>query len=139
MPAFASITINDGATTPLAHVFGPVTITRDGVEAQFADRAAGIPLGYNDLSIAVREPTANGTVFKHSVVLEMPVLEAATGPNAQGFTPAPQLAFTCTARVEMLLPTRSSVQNRKDLHTLIANLFANANFKSSIENLENYH
>lgn len=134
MTAIANIVINDGANTPVAHTFAPVTT--DGQRAEFADRSAGVPLGYNTLVLSVRPPVKDGLVYKTVVEIKTPILEAATGPNAQGFTPAPTWAYGLVARLEILSSTRSTLQNRKDLLAFMRNALANSAIQSAIYDFE---
>lgn len=134
MPAISSIVINDGATTPVAHTFAPVST--DGSRAEFADRSGGIPIGYNSFMLSVRPPVKDGSVYKTTVSIMTPVLEAATGPNAQGFTPAPTLGYSLRANIEFLSSTRSTLQNRKDLLAYVKNCLSNALVVSAVQDFE---
>lgn len=138
MPALGNVVINDGATTPVAHTFSPVGI--DGNAANFADRSGGIPVGYGKLTIALREPTNGGNgVYKASVKILIPTLEQTSPSTATGIQPAPTVAYTTTAHLDILMPARSSLQNRKDILAYVKNVLANATLVSVVENLENVY
>lgn len=126
MPQLASITINDGATTPVAHVFAPVTT--DGQAASLAERV-GSPFAYPKMGISVRPPVNNGQgLYKVALSLNLPVTKTVEG--------SPMLDFEHKVKVEILLSERSTGQNRKDALALMANLLASATVKTVVENLE---
>lgn len=135
MSAIASMTINDGQATPVAHTFAPVTITPEGV-AFWADRASGIALGYPKISASLREPTANSRVYKLTLKIVTPVLEVTSPSTASGIQPAPTKAYDLTAVVDMLLPERSSLAERKNIAAYLKNTLANAIFTNMVENFE---
>lgn len=58
MPSIAAITINDGATTPVSHVFAPIDV-RDGVGELAERRASGSMIGENKLGLSTRRVSAS--------------------------------------------------------------------------------
>lgn len=138
MPAFGTITINDGAASPVAHAFDPVEI--DGILASYADRSGGIPIGYGVLSISLRKPANMSTgVYKATVKVSIPTLEVTSPSTATGIQPAPTTAYTCVAAMDFLLPGRSTLANRKDVLAYAKNALANAAVVAVIQNLENVY
>lgn len=125
MPALATITINDGATTPVAHAYTPVTT--DGLIASMKERV-GVPVGYPSLGVSVRPPVKGGEVYKERFTLALPVTAVVNGVTV--------VDYTNTGTIELLLSERSTTQNRKDLRVLLANLLAHATIVSVVENLE---
>lgn len=59
MPAIASLTINDGLASPVAHTFAPVSVT--GTKAKWADRSPTIPAGFRTISHELLEPNGSRT------------------------------------------------------------------------------
>lgn len=138
MPAIGNITINDGATTPVAHTFAPVGV--DGSLAEYADRAGGIPVGYGKITISVRGPqNAVSGVYKVQVKVLVPTLDVTSPSTSSGIQPAPTVAYTTACMMDFLLPSRSSLQNRKDVLAYVKNLLGNTVITSVVENLESVY
>jgi hypothetical protein len=136
MPAIGNIVIADGQATPVNRTFSPVGINSDLV-ATYENRATGIPVGYDSLSIGLRRPSKANRNFKVSVRLALPVLEVTSPSTQSGIQPAPTKAYDCTAFVDFVLPERCSQQNRKDLITLLRNALAGSGvIDVVVQNLE---
>lgn len=127
MPQMAIITINDGKTTPVAHVFSPQTT--NGTDATFMNRAALTPAGYESLSINVRGPGGSKTAA-HRVTgsITLPVMGVVNGQDVVTKVSKFDYAFS--------LSQASTLQDRKDLRVLAANLLSSAIFASVVENTE---
>lgn len=139
MPAIGNIVVNDGATTPVAHTYAPAGI--DGINARYADRASGIPIGYNTIDLSLRAPSAKSLepMYLATFRVKTPVLEVTSPSTASGIQPAPTVAYTLIGESKFWMPERSSLQNRKDLLAMHKNLLANAVVTSVIENLESVY
>lgn len=133
MPTFGNIVLNDGAATPVAHTFAPETIS--GTIAKYADRAGGIPIGYNSLWIDVRPAKGNG-IWKESVTLIAPILEQTSPSTASGIQPAPTVAYYSTFKGDWMYSNRSTLQNRKDHKAFVKNFNGHATHDSIVENME---
>ncbi len=140
MPAIGNIVIADGQTTPVNHTFSPVGINADMV-AMWDDRSPGYAIGYNNLSVSLRKPSNGGGArnYKAQLKLVLPTLEVTSPSTSTGIQPAPTKAYDCMVNVEFVLPERSSVQNRKDLLTLLKNALAHATVTSVVQDLENVY
>lgn len=125
MPQLAPIVINDGAATPVAHTFSPVTT--DGFLAVSKERV-GVPVGYPSLEETVRPPVKGGEVYKLKTVLKIPVVANVDGSSV--------VVRTAQGTVEMLFHESSSEQERKDLRVMLANYLGNATTIQVIEKLE---
>lgn len=133
MAQIANITINDGKATPLAHLFTPTNI--NGPVATLHERiASGLAIGYPHISIAVKAAEGFEGVNRVTVSLRVPQMEILSG-NANGYTPAPKVAYFDAGKAEFLLPGRSTVANRKDLRVMMINLLQNAIVIDSVDNL----
>lgn len=135
MPAIANMTINDGATTPVAHTFAPVNIDANGV-AKWADRSGGIALGFPLVSQCVRVPSKTSRNYRVTVKVATPVLEVTSPSTASGIQPAPTKAYDLLATMELVLPERSSLAERKNLIAYMKNYLANAVITAAVENFE---
>lgn len=127
MSAFANIVLNDGQATPVAHTFSPKTCI--GTTAIYEDRSSGTAISYKKLQLDTKD-TAN--LRRIHVRVQDPVLEAITGSNPAGFTPAPQVAFYCDFDGTFTVHSRSSLQNREDLIAYVSNLMNDAVLKALV-------
>lgn len=134
MATVASIVINDGASTPVAHTFAPSRVAPELVTYQ--DRSAGVVAGFNILSIGTRYADKKNGAQKVTVRMALPTLAVTAPTTTTGIQPVPVAAFECFANIEFVLPSPSSVQNRKDLITLVKNALANAAIYSAVVDLD---
>lgn len=135
MTAFAALTINDGATTPVARTFTPVKIDSEQI-AKYQDKSGGIPVGYPTITLQVREPNKQSKAYRVVSKVVLPVLEQTSPSTATGIQPAPTVAYNLIASVDMVLPERCVLQDRKHLNAFVKNLLANALLTSAVENTE---
>jgi hypothetical protein len=131
----ASITINDGATTPVAHSFTPVNVNSDGV-AKYSDKALGIAIGYPIITLQPKESNKQNRSNKVLGKVALPVLEQVAGSTNTGFTPAPVVAYTLYFNFDFALPDRCTLQNRKDILAYAKNLIGNALLASLVQDGE---
>lgn len=136
MPAIGNLVLNNGEATPVAKTFTPEQIDSKGV-ARYADNSGGISIGAPTIAISNRKQANGG----HRVRLDIayPVLEAAAGTNAAGFTPADQVAYTCRSNHEFILPARCSKSDREDVIAFAKNLLSDAVAEALVEDLENVY
>jgi len=136
MTAIAALTLADGQGTPVNHTFNPVNIDNVGV-AKWADRSGGIALGFPTVSFSLRNPTQSSRAYKLTAKVVTPVLEVTSPSTASGIQPAPTLAYNLIATLDMVLPERSTVAQRKDLLAFLKNYLANAAvMTAAVENFE---
>jgi hypothetical protein len=134
MAAIASVVINDGQATPVAHTFAPVNIVGD--VAKWADRSGGIALGYPIITQSLRMPTSGSRMYKLTQRIVVPTLEVTSPSTMTGIQPAPTLAYNLMCNVDWLLPERSTLQERKNLKAFLKNLLAHANTTTASEDFE---
>lgn len=135
MSAIAALTLADGQTTPVNHTFNPVNIDSAGI-AKWADRSGGIALGYPVVTFSLRSPTKTSRNFKLTAKVVTPILEVTSPSTSTGIQPAPTKAYDLLATIDMVLPERSSVAQRKDLLAYLKNFLANAVMTAAVENQE---
>lgn len=121
MATFADISLADGLATPVIHTFK--TKTSSGRVAIWEDRVTGIPVGYNKLTVETKD---NDLVRRVRFSIALPTLEAVSGANGQGFTPAATVAYVHRFNGEFLLPQRGVALNRKDILAYVKNALSNA-------------
>lgn len=134
MPAIGTITLNDGQATPAAHSFIPAGVP-NGL-AMWNDISGGVALGYPTVTLSTRRPTKGSRAFKATAKVVVPVLEQTSPSTATGIQPAPTLAYNLVANVDLVMPERSTLAQRKDMAAYTKNFLANSVMTSVIENLE---
>lgn len=135
MASLATLTINDGQATPVAHNFDPTGPDRNGV-ITYEDRSGGVPLGYPTITLHKQSPRGQSTVYRVKGAVNVPVLETATGTDPNGYVPGPAVAYVNRANVEFILPRRSANAERKDLRAYLVNLVSDAVAQAMVEDLE---
>lgn len=137
MTAIATITISDGAGSPVSHVFTP--IGRDEKGVMWLEQTTPTPtnvlgakrLGYKH----TRDMNPKNQLTGRSVVdwsLAYPTLET-LGTSDSGLTPPPTVAYITECRTTFRLPDRASAQECKDVRVLMKNLYADTQFISTID------
>lgn len=126
MPAIATITINDGATTPVAHNFTPVNAS--GGIGLFKERVGATPDAYPVLSVSVREPSKTQSVYQVEEKIRIPVTAVVDGVT--------KVVRYNEAIVTYKLHRQSAEQERKDIRVLVANLTAHNATVQAVEKLE---
>lgn len=137
MTAFANITINDGAASPVARTFSARSIA-DGI-AKWQETTGGIAVGFPTITASLREPLKNqkngARVYRGTLKITYPVLEVVNASTYNGITPAPTKAYDCVMNVDFTFPERSTQQDRKHARAFLANALAQADLKALIEDL----
>lgn len=134
MAALANITINDAATTPVAHTFNP---SRNGDVFVWEDRSGGIPAGYHRITLQQRGPTKDSKAMKYTLRIWHKTLEQTSASTATGIQPAPTEAYSCFFAGDFTMPMRATEQNRKDLVAFVTNGLANALLKNALTSSDN--
>lgn len=122
MAAIASISINDGKSTPVAHVFVP-TATFPAQYRNGNSSASSNGLAFDETIKVSGTVNANGI---SKVVVELKVPRVAT---SDGVTPFE------TARAEFLIEKTATMAARKDLRVMLANALMHAQVEDTIDNL----
>jgi hypothetical protein len=130
MAAIAALTLTDAAGTPVNHTYIPMDCTSQ--LASWAETASGIAIGMPKATMQLAE---NGDNFKLTVKLVTPVLETITG-DAGGYTPTPKVAYELLGKAELILPKRSSLQQRKDLKAMFIDLMGDAVVTAAVQSFE---
>ena len=132
MAAFAPVNVagitSDTVLTTSATVgydatYTPIGYVQPGI-AKWENQASGISVGFPTLTLAVRPPTKGSRINKVSARLSIPTLEAVSGANVAGLTPAAQKAYEVSALLEFLLPERSTQAERLILINQLVALLA---------------
>lgn len=126
MPAIGNIVINDAETTPVAHTFSPVTT--DGALAKLANRAAGVPVGYETMSIELRPPAQANAAYRLLIKGNDPTTAVVDGTDAVVRNNSVDFAVN--------FAQSSTAQERKNWLKMMSNLLAHATIVTVVENLE---
>jgi hypothetical protein len=137
MPAAGNISISD--SVPVARVFNPVNVNKNGVDS-YENRASGIYIGYDRLSIGITRPGQSGPKsarnLQTKVRLVVPTLETLSGSTLSGIIAAPSLAYACVLEMTAWMPERSTYLDRNNAFTLFRQALANATTNSAVLNGE---
>jgi hypothetical protein len=131
MAAITALTLPNGEASPVTKTFTPMDCT--SALATWTDRSSGISIGMPTITQSL---TVGGDVNKVIAKVVLPILEAVAGDDENGFTPAPKVAYTLTAKLEMVLPARSTLAQRKDLTAFIYNLVKEGPFETAVYDYE---
>lgn len=138
MPALATLVINDGQATPVAHNFLPQKI--EGGIATFADRSSGLSIGYPRVSIKVDEANPRRPTNKCTVKIVVPVLAVTAPTTMTGIQPLPTLAHNAVFEGTFVTHQSCSSAVKDDLWAYTKNLFASTTIlMPSVKNAETYY
>lgn len=145
MPQMASIVINDGQATPVAHTFAPST--SQGEVFMFEDRSGGIAIGYPSISMSYKRPApgmngdasnANSRVHRIRVKIAVPTLESTSAATGTGIPPAPTISHVHMQNAEWVMPEKGTLQERKNLVAYAKNLLSDANVLKVLQDQETW-
>lgn len=132
MPSNANIVINDGASTPVAHTFKPLSVVGD--IASFREVTSnGIPVGNNVLSYSVKAPTNGSLMYTIKLKLAKPKVITITDTSGKTVT---TVARTDLVDLTVKVGSDSTAQERKDLRVLLSNAVINALLAQAMDDLE---
>lgn len=130
MAAIANVVLADGQSTPVNRTFNPADCT--SALASWSDRTGGVNIGFPQLTLSLtKQPSGSKLVGK--VVL--PVLETISG-DAGGYNPIPKVGYELLGKFEIVLPDRSTLQDRKNIQAFTKNFLANAVVSTAVEGYE---
>jgi len=141
MPEQAAIVLVDTTPTPdVNYTFGPVK--QSGDEASWAERSGGIPIGYGQLSISIRPPSAKSLEKYYLVTarVTIPTLEVTSPSTMTGIQPAPTVAYKHIAEVKFWLSDRGTSDERLKLRDFASYLVGDtAQLQPILQNLEGFN
>lgn len=90
----ADFTVFDGAATPVSHILRTDGVSREGplVTASWKEANALVPDGAQTRAFQMRQTLRSGTI-KSTSRIDVAVMEAVSGVNAQGYTAPPKVAY----------------------------------------------
>lgn len=134
MAAIAPISIVDGQSTPVTHVFNPVTSVpptyrRNGVAGQAVIAQEMI---VTNVKLAKQADGVNIVTIGFAI----PVSEVPSGASSSGYVAPPAIAHTMRGKFEFFLHNRSEAVGRRDLRVLGSNLLKDPQIIALIDQLE---
>lgn len=138
MANIANIVLNDAQATPVAHTFAPASV--EAGRAVLEDRASGVYIGYNKLTLTLSRPTGQPKSATRNLVLgvkmETPKMETVSSSTVAGIAPAPTVSYRPFAELKVTVPERSVLQDRKDLQKFMREVLANPFVTDMFEKFE---
>lgn len=134
MGAIAAISLPDAATTPVTHVYSPMSVKGD--TGSWANQAPSLPIGFETIGCTLTDPSGSVSVYRQNTAMRLPVLKTTTDTGGNSVT---TVDYWLEANVEFKLPARSTLQNRKDLRKLFVGLLGDAQVVSQVENLQHVY
>lgn len=120
-----TLTLTDAAGTPVNRSYPLVQTTPDLSVWKDLTTNSGVPSGAGVASLSLKENAAGTTRLTGKLVLpSMETLDGATYATK---------AFECIGSFDLVFPARSSLQNRKDLRAMFADLLSDALVTSAVE------
>jgi hypothetical protein len=128
MAQLATITVFDGASTPVSHSLPGVEVLREGLpvttKAIWREQIAGLPEGAQLTLTQLKKKLPSG-VSVHISRVEVPVMEQASGVNAQGYTAPPKVAYTDTFELVSKVSARSTEVTKRIAMQVLINWISN--------------
>lgn len=137
MAAATTMVVADGQATPANVTFSPVDKKADGVY-WFRDLAEVNPLLARMISLSLKSPTRGQAEPKYRATIKVydPTPNITAPTTGTGIQPAPSKAYDLVAQVDLWIPQRSLLAERKDLRAFTRNALNHAQIITLIENLE---
>lgn len=127
MAVVAPITINDGATTPVAVTFNPETQDENGVYS-FVDRTAGVSVGFRRLAVSSKFAKGTARVNRSRLTVEVPITAVVDGITTQ--------AYVLRASLDFVLPVEATDADRKNVFAFVKNALSNALVTGALRDLD---
>lgn len=126
MPQAANLTIADGQTTPVNHIFAVEQATP--ALSSFADRSAGTAIGFRRIKLSSKFATSKSPVNRTRMTVECPVLSTVNGVST--------LAYVARANLEFILPDATTDLDRKNIYAFVKNAIGNSSIQSALRDLD---
>jgi hypothetical protein len=123
MAAQTNVIAFDGAATPVSHTMMPLrAYEKDGeFIAEYRENLSAIPLSAQ-VRVKMTSKKLKSGIWRQAVVVDVPVMEATSGGNLEGYTAQPKVAYTDSIHVVMYSNERSSITSRRLARMLGVNI-----------------
>lgn len=126
MSAISSITVYDGAATPVSHVLAPIYVRSEKgvVTALWREQLASLPTEAQ-VSLTAKSEVLKSGVVRTEMTVAVPVMETVTNQNAAGYTAAPKVAYVDRYQMINFQHPRSTITSRRLARMLLVNVANN--------------
>lgn len=121
-----ALTINNGATTPVAKIFAPEAVAP--TLSSFTERSAGVSAGFIRLSVGLSPASSKRASNRVDVSLDLPVLRTINGVST--------VAYTARFKGYFVLPDQMTGAERADIAAFVANALDNTQVRAVIKDLD---
>ena len=129
MPSASNIVIIDGAATPVAHTFVPLSITP--ALSTFVNRASAFtPEGFYTLGVSLNSATPSRHTYKVNLSIAVPVQVQDTDTGLY------TVEDTTRCNVEFILPSNVAKARREDILAFCVNALQNVDVAGYVKDLE---
>lgn len=137
MATATSMAIQDGQASPATVTFSPVDKKSDGVY-WFRDLTEPNPLLARMISVSLKSPSRSQAEPKYRATVRVydPTPNITAPTTGTGIQPAPSKAYDLVAQIDVWIPQRSVLAERKDIRAFARNVLNHAQVITLIENLE---
>lgn len=116
MAQIANLVLADGQSTPVNHTFTPVGVS--GGIARYQDVSSGFAVSFPTITTSLRLPTKALPSSKAVMKIVLPVTEV-LAPSS-----IPTKVFELIANIEVVMPEKATLAQRKDIAAYTKNLLA---------------
>jgi hypothetical protein len=131
--AMTNIVLSDGQASPVSHTFVPVSNT-NGIFT-WEELNADASVGNRRITMSLRNPVNGSPNYKAVIKVWNPKLEVSSPSTSSGYQPAPKVAYTVATEVNVSIPQRSALADRKDETAFVKNLYATTVTMDLLNNL----
>lgn len=121
-----SLSLQDGANPAVSVTFAPEQVTP--TLSSFADRTSGIPAQFRRVKVSTHFAKGTSLVNRSQLSVEIPVAVVVNG--------VPTIDRILRANVELILPSKSTDAERKDLYAFILNAMQNSVVRPALRDLD---
>ena len=133
MAAMANIVLADGQATPANHTF--VAVSNSNGLFIWEELNPDASVGNRRISASLKQP-ANGSVnYKATIKVWNPKLEVSSPSTSTGYQPAPKVAYMLACTMDVTIPQRSALADRKDETAFMTNILQNSQIIDILNNL----
>lgn len=134
MPSNANIVINDGASTPVAHTFKPLSVVANLATFREAT-STGVPVGNAVLTYSVKAPTSAAGAYTVQLKLTQPKVITVTDTSGKTVT---TVDHTDLFDASFKVSATSTAAERKNIRVLASNALVNAVLAQAMDDLESF-
>lgn len=124
MPAFSTIVLADGQSTPANHTFTPISLS-EGL-AVWNDRSKSVQLEQPYITAKTNRGRSQAAMTRQTFTFNVPLYSSVEG----------KVQNTVGATIEIRLPGNSTQAQRDDIAAYVKNFAASTVFSTMVKNME---